>query len=525
MTEPVILVVDDEVGVTRLCQRLLNRAGYKVITVNRPSEGIDILGNQTVDLLLVDIRMPEIDGFQLLEIGRQLQTDLSVVIMTGFGTVDTAVESLHKGADGMILKPFSGAELVQAIERALREKQREQEIQRLRVLRPLFDITESLFTEKEPSRLKELFLDVALKHLDCIYVSFFEKEDSQLLLLGERGLTLSQEFNKFLTEVLNSNKPYLTGIDKQTDEQIQELVDFHNLGSLICIPVVLGRKSRIVLAGREQDTAPFSESDLEMSVILSRQAVIALENAEFYYELQEHVRQVERSQQALVQAEKMAAVGRLTASIAHEINNPLQSVRNCLHLIDHGELPAESKKNYLELATEELDRLMNAAKRMLDYYRPGVLDRKPVDINDLIDRILRLMEAQLRAEDVEVHTNQKEELQNVFAVGNQIQQVIFNIILNALDVMPGGGEIFISTDFSDNHVIIIIEDTGPGIVLKDGDDIFEPFVSSKEDGLGLGLTVSYGIITAHGGTLELLPQQDRGARFQIKLPVGRSHDS
>jgi two-component system NtrC family sensor kinase len=218
----------------------------------------------------------------------------------------------------------------------------------------------------------------------------------------------------------------------------------------------------------------------------------------------------------------MAAVGRLTASIAHEINNPLQSVRNCLHLIEHGDLPGESKKEYLILATEELDRLMNAAKRMLDYYRPGVLDRKPVDIKDLINRILQLMDAQLRGQGVVVHTSLKDDLPNVLAVGNQIQQVIFNIILNALDVMPEGGELFISTDFVDNHVIILIEDTGPGITIAEGDDIFEPFVSSKEDGLGLGLTVSYGIVTAHGGSLELLTQNERGARFQIRLPIGRS---
>jgi signal transduction histidine kinase len=165
---------------------------------------------------------------------------------------------------------------------------------------------------------------------------------------------------------------------------------------------------------------------------------------------------------------------------------------------------------------------MNTAKRMLDYYRPSAIDRKPVDINDLIYRVLQLMDAQLRSQKVVAHLDLKNDLPAVLAVGNQIQQVILNIILNALDVMPKGGGLYISSDFEDNHVIILIEDTGPGIHGPDGENIFEPFVSSKEDGLGLGLTVSYGIITAHGGTLELLPQQNRGARFQIRLPEVKS---
>lgn len=521
MAEPVILIVDDEVGVTRLCQRLLDRAGYQVVAVNRPHEGISFLEKQHVDLLLVDVRMPEMDGFQLLEISRKLQPELAVVIMTGYGTVDTAVESLRKGADGMVLKPFSGAELVQSIEQALREKQREHEIQRLRVLRPLFDISESLFTEKNPERLRNLFLDVACEHLSCSHVSFYSEENDQVKLLGERGVPLSQNLDDLLNQAIQTNRALMMVAGKTDDPKIQKLLEDHGLGSLVCIPVVLGRNPHVVIAGRGIDRAPFNTADLEMSAVLSRQAMIALENAELYSELQEHIRQVERSQQALLQAEKLAAVGRLTASIAHEINNPLQSVRNCLHLIGHGDLPEESKKNYLVLATDELDRLMNTAKRMLDYYRPGAIDRKPVDINDLIHRVLQLMDAQLRKQKVITHLDLKESLPAVLAVGNQIQQVILNIVLNALDVMPNGGEIFIASDIRDNHVIILIEDTGPGIQDTEGESIFEPFVSSKEDGLGLGLTVSYGIITAHGGTLELLPQQNRGARFQIRLPEER----
>ena len=170
-----ILIVDDEEGVTRLCQRFLMRAGYQVITANHPQEGIKLLEDQKIDLLLVDIRMPETDGFQMLKFARQYQPDIAVVIMTGYGTVETALESLHQGADGMLLKPFSGAELVQSVEQALRDRQREREILQLQALRPLFEISEKLFAEKSPQQLRVRLLEIVADHLACSHVGFYQR--------------------------------------------------------------------------------------------------------------------------------------------------------------------------------------------------------------------------------------------------------------------------------------------------------------------------------------------------------------
>jgi signal transduction histidine kinase len=141
--------------------------------------------------------------------------------------------------------------------------------------------------------------------------------------------------------------------------------------------------SSLVYAGRESAQAPFREADLEMFLILARQAAIAMENARLYAELRDYVRRVEDSQQALLQAEKMAAAGRLTASIAHEINNPLQAVQNCIHLAGHTELPAEKRQEYFELACSELDRLRATVQRMLDFYRPNAVAPQAVDVADM----------------------------------------------------------------------------------------------------------------------------------------------
>jgi two-component system NtrC family sensor kinase len=283
-----------------------------------------------------------------------------------------------------------------------------------------------------------------------------------------------------------------------------------------------GKSRQFLFAARDSSAVELGEAELETLRILSRQALLALENAQLYDELQERINEAEESQQALIQAEKMAAVGRLTASIAHEINNPLHSVRNCLHLVGRNELPEADRQEYLELASEEMDRLMRTVRQMLDFYRPGARDRKPFDINEIIDRVLNLLDAQLSHGEVEVHRAFGDDLLLVLGVENQIQQVFFNLLLNAMEAMPDGGAIYISTTVEQGNVVIFIEDTGPGISLEKRDEIFEPFVSSKEKGLGLGLTVSYGVVTAHGGTLTLLSDGERGgARFRFSLPAYR----
>lgn len=521
ITESVVLIIDDEIGVTRLCQRLLARAGYQVAAFNRPQDGISLLKQERIDLLLADIRMPEMDGFQLMEIARHTQPDLAVVIMTGYGTVDIAVETLQRGADGIVLKPFSGAELVQSVERALQEKWREREMQRLRALRPLFSITESLFSEKKPERLQNLLLDMACEHLDCVYAGFYIQatDSDEIQSVAERGASLSADADIWISRVAAPDEPLKLSLDIPDDPEMQAVLSRHGLDSIICVPNSFRRQRSLMVVGRITGEAHFSNADLDMLTIFSRQAAIALENAQLYSELRAHVRQLEESQQALIQAEKMAAVGRLTASIAHEINNPLQSVRNCLHLIEHGNFSQKELQNYTSLAAEELDRLMNVTRRMLDYYRPGTLDRSPIHVNELVERVLQLLETQIKSQAIQVHKRLAQNLPAVVVVGNQIQQVIVNIVLNAMGAMPDGGVLFIETKLKENQVIISVEDTGTGVPKAERESIFEPFTSSKEEGLGLGLTVSYGIVTAHGGTLDLLPQGKRGAKFQISLPT------
>jgi two-component system NtrC family sensor kinase len=272
-----------------------------------------------------------------------------------------------------------------------------------------------------------------------------------------------------------------------------------------------------------------------MALILARQAGAALENARLYTELRSYIHQVERSQHAMLQAEKMAAAGRLTASIAHEINNPLQSLHNCLHLAGRKELSAAERQKYLEMSQSELDRLMATVQRMLDYYRPGARDRQWTDLNEVVQRVVVLTETQLNKNNIQIQACLAANLPKVMIVPSQIQQVLLNLVINSMEAMPDGGEIKIKTLSAQSErqehpesledgfetvsgIDILVEDSGPGVAAEDRERIFEPFVSTKENGTGLGLAVSYGIVAAHGGTLSLVNGGGKGACFRITLP-------
>ena len=160
---------------------------------------------------------------------------------------------------------------------------------------------------------------------------------------------------------------------------------------------------------------------------------------------------------------------------------------------------------------------------MLDFYRPGAALLETVDIAEMLHYILNLMSKQLSEAGVKVRIEVPHKIVPIRAVGSQIQLVFINLILNAMDAMPGGGVLSIETRSVGKSLEITFQDEGTGIPLDKQSNIFEPFFSTKDGGTGLGLTVSYNIVTAHGGILEIIPGHGPGACFRINLPIGGEH--
>lgn len=536
MANELILVVDDDLTTVRYCQRLLERASYRVITAVSPLDGLRLIRASHIDLLLSDIVMPDLNGFELIGQAKQIQPDLPVVIMTGHGSLENAILALNQGADGLIIKPFGpNSELTSLVKRVIEEGRQRQDALRLHALRPLFDVSETLLAETSPQTLDNLILQTIKDLFNAPIVGFFilgsdDESMTSLHMLNQRedGPFDSSRLEHVLLSCCRAGTPVIVNVDMHENDSMAVLKEL-NLTALIA--TAIQRDSRVVFfAFRQADQPGFTEPDLEMLTIMARQAIVALENARLYTELRDYVKRVEESQQALIQVEKMAAVGRLVASMAHEINNPLQAVRNCLHLAERNNVGNEQRMRYLKMMDIELDRLVNTVKQMLDFYRPGGDDREDVDIHLIVNQVLELLKPQFRDQKIQVHFQGTGQAARVCVATGQIQQVLFNLLINAIEAIQDmvinhssgeakNREIWIDILVEHSNVVVTVEDSGPGISPQLQKQVFEPFVSTKPNGTGLGLSVSYGIIERHQGSLALaLPKYGHGACFEMKLP-------
>jgi two-component system NtrC family sensor kinase len=226
-----------------------------------------------------------------------------------------------------------------------------------------------------------------------------------------------------------------------------------------------------------------------------------------------------------VQAAKLAAVGEMAAGIAHELNNPLTSVTGFAELV-MDDLPqdAESRAD-LELVLREARRARDVVRRLLDFARQSESTRARASLNDVVRDVVALTRHLIHTNGVELKLNITEDLPWVLMDENQIKQVLLNLVHNALQAMPDGGEMEITTlpapRLARDGVVVTVRDTGVGIPIEDQARIFEPFYTTKGDqgGTGLGLSVTYGIVTDHGGQIEVASQVGVGSIFSVWLPV------
>ena len=233
------------------------------------------------------------------------------------------------------------------------------------------------------------------------------------------------------------------------------------------------------------------------------------------------------TQEQLLQSEKLAAMGRLTSQIAHELNNPLYGIMNTLELLKT-EIPADNKRRkILEMALSETIRLSDLLRKMLSFSKPDQEERHPVDINSVLDEILLLHEKQLKENDINIAETYAEGLSLVNASKNQLRQVFLNMVANARDAMPDGGTLSVVTRGDTETVSVEVTDTGTGIREEHLDKIFDSFFTTKGEvkGVGLGLSVCYGFIKDHGGDIEVKSQVGEGTAFTISLPVHTAGDS
>lgn len=244
-------------------------------------------------------------------------------------------------------------------------------------------------------------------------------------------------------------------------------------------------------------------------------------NAELELRVKERTRALETTHRQLVYAEKLSAVGKLSASISHEFNNPLQGVMNIIRSIHDGSGISNEEAKLLEMALRECHRMKDLIVQLQIFHRPPNDRISQVDLHGLIDGILIMVGEDFREKKISLEKRYADNLPQILAVGDLLKQVVLNLLSNAADACEAGGTVTISTERRGHEVAIQVKDTGKGIPKKDLPHIFEPFFSTKPQvkGVGLGLSVSYGIIKNHSGTITVRSEEGKGSVFTVILPV------
>jgi two-component system NtrC family sensor kinase len=265
------------------------------------------------------------------------------------------------------------------------------------------------------------------------------------------------------------------------------------------------------------------DGDLSASLIYDDQGN-EIASIGIFKDLRERLKMEEKlreTQQQLMQSEKLAAMGRLTSQIAHELNNPIYGIMNTLELLKT-EIPTESKRRkILEMSLSETQRLSEMLRNMLSISKPEEEARRPIDVNELLQGIILFLDKQMREANIDIEMRFEGKVPKVMGSNNQLRQVFLNIIRNAKEAMPQGGILHVETLEEDTRVIVHIKDTGTGIPDEIRNKIFEAFFTTKHEvkGVGLGLSVCYGIIKDHGGEIRVESEEGRGSTFSIILPT------
>jgi len=312
---------------------------------------------------------------------------------------------------------------------------------------------------------------------------------------------------------LNITKVYPDGMAHKVMEKLRTSENDRK-GQLKFYPVVFVKQDGRIAEGNLAASIIYDENHIEIATV------------GIFTDLKERLemeRRLKTTQEQLLQSEKLAAMGRLTSQIAHELNNPLYGIMNTLELMKTEISPENKRRRLLDMALSEIVRLSELLRKMLTFSKPDQKEKQPIDINTLLDEMLLLHEKQFRENDIVISMELSKELDQVFASKNQLRQVFLNMFKNAGDAMPRGGTLTVNTKEEESKIVVEISDTGIGIKEDNLNKIFDAFFTTKSSvkGVGLGLSVCYGFIIEHGGDIKVNSKEGAGTTFIITLPVHR----
>lgn len=654
-----ILVVDDEKGVVRSCVRILERYGYTVSGQIDSQAVPELLKRESFDLLLTDIKMPRVDGLTLLRIAKQIDPHLTVVLITGYGTMEDAINAIRLGAEGFLMKPFEPEDLVNTIKENLAHRSLIRDSLRLQTLLPLLEINQSLQVSGGETSLIRQVLKISQRETGAARIAWLSCQPPSLLPFGKSKNHKLRELavvplnsktdepesprswlpQEAFDTVLNRAGPvWILADGSLTDNTIGQ----PNIAGALLPLMIKGEVVGILTAetSRTEGTGIFNPISLDLLSVLAGQLAIIIENVQLFQQTEtlrtlnediiqnmtngliaidqnnyitafnpaaakmigyptdkalyqpmqkvmsdtqelikifdktlssgealarqevtvyhqdgthlpisvstapllpgngghkdpvgvvgvlEDLSEVKALEEKRRRLDRLAALGEMSAVVAHEIRNPMAGIAAGIEYLTRNIGPDSPDYTGLAMIRGEIERVNRILEDILFVARPMRLNLSEENLSEIIKNVVQRCQSQLKESQIVVSLQQEENLPLLAVDRQRLEQVFANLIINATQAITGQGELLLQTyaNFNKNErdikeVVITVADTGPGIPAGTQQRIFEPFFTTKTKGTGLGLPVARRIIEEHGGTISIKSEEGQGTQFIIKLPV------
>ena len=481
-----VLVVDDEKVVRDGCRRVLTGKGYEVLTVENGQEAMDTLAEKPVDIILLDLKMPVMSGEEVLEKTCAQYPDIPVIIITGHGTVDTAVECMKKGAYDFITKPFQIDQFLLTVNRATEKRTLEQKARQFQEenIRNLYDLN------LEKSRLKTI--------INCMANGVMVNNRNLEVVLHNPALMRLLEISEKIEnpipikQIINDESLISTLRQIQSDEISQK--------EFISQEIKAGKNVLRAIS------APALGPDNEVVG-----TVTVLEDITAFKQLDE-------------------MKSDFVNMVAHELRSPLTAIRQQNSVVLEGLAGPlqEKQEEFLSRGIKKIDTLLELINDLLDIAKieagKHVQHQVPVDVGKIIEDTVALMETKAKEQNITL-TYSCQNMKPVHADPKSLEEIFSNLITNAINYSLDSGQVFVTAQCLGEYMEIKVKDTGVGIPPEELLKIFDKFYRVKHPktrqvmGTGLGLAIVKGIVETHHGTIDVESVLDKGTTFRILLPV------
>lgn len=484
-----VLIVDDNEELVDTLRAVIASGvpGLGIVTAANGKTALQ-LAQKGFDVAIVDVKLPDVSGIDLIQPLREASPFAEVLLLTGFASVDAAIGALRSGAFAFVLKSFRPEELISIVEQALGKVQLKREREELeRRYRDLVEVTDVLV----------LAIDV----------------DDNVALMNRKAASMAgtapdQALGQPLLEA------WIPAEDRPAMRSA--LTSLRVSGDLRTFEVETGfsATSSVVRSG------PKRRVRWHLSQSPDPRALV--------YGIGIDITDRRALEKRAADAEALSAMGELAMNLAHEIRNPLNAAVLQLHLLNRNldRLAAEEDtrsalKDRARIVGDEIGRLNRLLTEFLELARPRGIAREPVHMPKLVDEVLDLEEESAKRKGIAIVRDLPED--GCVALGDRekLKQVTINLVVNALEAMKQGGTLTASVRAAGEHVEMRFQDTGPGIDPEVLTNVFDPFFTTKEAGTGLGLSIVRKIVDQHGGEVAIESERGQGARVVVSIPTGR----